>query len=32
DRFIAATAVYYNLTLVTVDHHLISASCLNTLS
>lgn len=32
DRFIAATAVYYNLTLATVDRNLISATCLQTLS
>ncbi|MDJ1177520.1 PIN domain-containing protein [Roseofilum sp. BLCC_M91] len=32
DRFIAATAVYYNLTLATVDANLTNASCLQTLS
>ncbi|HYW20842.1 MAG TPA: type II toxin-antitoxin system VapC family toxin [Nodularia sp. (in: cyanobacteria)] len=32
DRFIAATAVHYRLTLVTVDGNLTKASCLSTLS
>jgi len=32
DRFIAATAVYYNLTLATIDQHLTSAYFLKTLS
>jgi PIN domain nuclease of toxin-antitoxin system len=32
DRFIAATAVYYALTLATVDRHLVSATWLNTIS
>lgn len=32
DRFIAATSVYYNLTLATVDTNLTSATCLQTLS
>jgi PIN domain nuclease of toxin-antitoxin system len=32
DRFIAATAVHYGLTLVTVDGNLTKASCLSTLS
>jgi PIN domain nuclease of toxin-antitoxin system len=32
DRFIAATAVYYGLTLVTVDGNLTKATCLNILS
>jgi PIN domain nuclease of toxin-antitoxin system len=32
DRFIAATAIYYNLTLATVDHHLTSASWLPTIN
>ncbi|MBE9050217.1 type II toxin-antitoxin system VapC family toxin [Nostocales cyanobacterium LEGE 11386] len=32
DRFIAATAVHYKLTLVTLDGNLIKATCLSTLS
>ncbi|WP_336622305.1 PIN domain-containing protein [Chlorogloeopsis sp. ULAP01] len=32
DRFIAATAIHYELTLVTVDGNLTKATCLNTLS
>ncbi|QLE58258.1 type II toxin-antitoxin system VapC family toxin [Nostoc sp. TCL26-01] len=32
DRFIAATAVHYKLTLVTVDGNLTKATCLSTLS
>lgn len=32
DRFIAATAVHYNLILATVDHNLTNATCLQTLS
>lgn len=32
DRFIAATAVYYDLTLATVDANLTKASCLQTIS
>jgi PIN domain nuclease of toxin-antitoxin system len=32
DRFIAATAVHYGLTLATVDENFIKASCLKTLS
>jgi PIN domain nuclease of toxin-antitoxin system len=32
DRFIAATAVHYGLTLATVDGNLTAASCLKTLS
>lgn len=32
DRFIAATAVHYGLTLATVDANLTQATCLNTLS
>jgi PIN domain nuclease of toxin-antitoxin system len=32
DRFIAATAVHYRLTLATVDENFIKASCLKTLS
>jgi PIN domain nuclease of toxin-antitoxin system len=32
DRFIAATAIHYELTLVTVDGNLTKAACLSTLS
>ena len=32
DRFIAATAVYYDLTLATVDANLTKASCLQTIN
>ncbi|WP_017294880.1 type II toxin-antitoxin system VapC family toxin [Geminocystis herdmanii] len=32
DRFIAATAVYYDLILVTVDQNLTNATCLETMS
>jgi PIN domain nuclease of toxin-antitoxin system len=32
DRFIAATAVYYELTLATIDENLTKASCIITLS
>lgn len=32
DRFIAATAVHYGLTLATVDENLVKASCVETLS
>jgi PIN domain nuclease of toxin-antitoxin system len=32
DRFIAATAIHYGLTLATVDGNLTQASCVNTLS
>jgi PIN domain nuclease of toxin-antitoxin system len=32
DRFIAATAVHYGLTLATVDENLVKASCVKTLS
>jgi PIN domain nuclease of toxin-antitoxin system len=32
DRFIAATAVHYGLTLATVDKNLVKASCVETLS
>ncbi len=32
DRFIAATAIHYNLTLATVDHNLLNISGLNVIS